>query len=434
MVQTSVSREPIDLSHLVFSVGEIGRLQTLSTTTVLAGDSFSQDLVGALNLSPLRRGLTADSVVDVYTFYVPHRHVYGEEWINFVKQGTQATPLAKTHVWPAGHVFKTAHLGLNIPEKNAPATLTTPAWLLDGYQEIYDAYFKIPYKPLVSHGPTNIGDRTGRYGFAVSNLKNIWTAPLPPERGRREWSSEIEDNRAVVNLQALNQGYAELHTEQERELFGQRYRDIIGINGGKVNVDADNRPTLLMRSTQWASGYDVDGTDQTSLGQHTGRVSQVLNHKVPRFFCAEHGTIWTMATVRFPPSHTNEVDYLALKPNPTYHEIMGDSALALNSPPIEVDVTNFFPNAVASLPWKIASNQWFRYQADRVHPLYAGLEGYPFQSKIPATDDEQMYVKSYDYQSMFQTTQLAHWNVQARNNVTVHRILPSARDAIMTNT
>src|SRR5205085_2587943 len=38
--------------------------------------------------------------------------------------------------------------------------------------------------------------------------------------------------------------------------------------------DADNRPLLVMRSNLWASGYDVDGTDQTSLGQFSGRVQQ----------------------------------------------------------------------------------------------------------------------------------------------------------------
>src|SRR4051812_20075578 len=39
------------------------------------------DAVGALRLSPLRRGLAIDSTVDIFTFYVPHRHVYGEQWI-----------------------------------------------------------------------------------------------------------------------------------------------------------------------------------------------------------------------------------------------------------------------------------------------------------------------------------------------------------------
>src|SRR5690606_41564620 len=37
---------------------------------------------------------------------------------------------------------------------------------------------------------------------------------------------------------------------------------------------ADNRPLLVMRSNLWASGYDVDGTDQTSLGQFHQHHSQ----------------------------------------------------------------------------------------------------------------------------------------------------------------
>src|SRR5437773_1464807 len=53
----------------------------LLTYLVIAGDSFEMDAVGALRLSPLRRGLAIDSTVDIFTFYVPHRHVYGEQWI-----------------------------------------------------------------------------------------------------------------------------------------------------------------------------------------------------------------------------------------------------------------------------------------------------------------------------------------------------------------
>src|SRR5258708_28152764 len=32
-----------------------------------------------------------DSTVDIFTFYVPHRHVYGEQWIKFMKDGVNAT-------------------------------------------------------------------------------------------------------------------------------------------------------------------------------------------------------------------------------------------------------------------------------------------------------------------------------------------------------
>src|SRR2546428_6254079 len=55
-IQTGAERMPHDLSHLGFLAGQIGRLITISTTPVIAGDSFEMDAVGALRLSPLRRG------------------------------------------------------------------------------------------------------------------------------------------------------------------------------------------------------------------------------------------------------------------------------------------------------------------------------------------------------------------------------------------
>src|SRR5207247_5601228 len=92
-IQTGAERMPHDLSHLGFLAGQIGRLITISTTPVIASDSFELDAVGALRLSPLRRGLAMDSTVDIFTFYVRYRHVYGEQLIKFMKDGGDATPL-----------------------------------------------------------------------------------------------------------------------------------------------------------------------------------------------------------------------------------------------------------------------------------------------------------------------------------------------------
>src|SRR2546430_468338 len=86
-IQAGAELIPHDLSHLGFLAGQIGRLITISTTPVIAGDSFEMDAVGALRLSPLRRGLAIDSTVDIFTFYVPHRHVYGDEWIKLMEDG-----------------------------------------------------------------------------------------------------------------------------------------------------------------------------------------------------------------------------------------------------------------------------------------------------------------------------------------------------------
>src|SRR5690348_18340531 len=92
-IQTGAERMPHDLSHLGFLAGQIGRLITISTTPVIAGDSFEMDAVGAFRLSPLRRRLAIDSTVDIFTFYVLHPLVNGEQWTKLMKCVVNATPL-----------------------------------------------------------------------------------------------------------------------------------------------------------------------------------------------------------------------------------------------------------------------------------------------------------------------------------------------------
>src|SRR5260370_871 len=89
------------------------------------------ELVGALRLSPLRRGLAIDSTVDIFTFYVPHRHVYGEQWIKFMKDGVNATPLPTVNT--TGYIDHAAFLGTINPDTNK-----IPKHLFQGYLNIYN--------------------------------------------------------------------------------------------------------------------------------------------------------------------------------------------------------------------------------------------------------------------------------------------------------
>src|SRR5690554_7317597 len=174
-IQTGAERMPHDLSHLGFLAGPIGRLITISTTPVIAGHSFEMDAVGALRLSPLRRRLAIDSTVDIFTFYVPHRHVYGEQWIKFMKDGVNATTLPT--VSTTGYIDHAAFLGTINPDTNK-----IPKRLFQGYLNIYNNYFKAPWMPdRTEANPNELNQDDARYGFRCCHLKNIWTAPLPPE-------------------------------------------------------------------------------------------------------------------------------------------------------------------------------------------------------------------------------------------------------------
>lgn len=427
------NREDIDLSHLIFSAGKIGRLMTLATTPVVAGDSFEQNLVGSLRLSPLRRGLTMDSKVDVFTFYVPYRHIYGQQWIDLMKGGIDAAPITDvTDVTATGE--RVGFLGVN-----SASNLRTflPKWLWQGYQNIFDNYFKVPHLDFGLNDLTwseFVTDlENGDWGSVCAQLKTIWATPLPEMLPKL--STSIVGGTSI-DLTELAQSFAEAHTEQERELFMVRYRDIISDFGGYANPDADQRPTLLMRNTFWASGYDVDGTGTDTLGQFSGRVMQSFQHEVPRFNVPEHGTIWTMALVRFPPTHTAENHYLTLQPLVEYDSYACDPAIAANAKPVVVLQHELFdsdPNIAMPLG-QIAHSQWYRTSPDVVHPRYRDLQGFPFLNNLPSTNDgNQYYISPEEYEPMFQTNQLGHWNIQAKNNITVLRTMSTARESALIN-
>src|SRR5499427_4557154 len=344
-------------------------------------------------MSPLRRGLAIDSTVDIFTFYVPHRHVYGEQWIKFMKDGVNATPLPTVNT--TGYIDHAAFLGTINPDTNK-----IPKHLFQGYLNIYNNYFKAPWMPDRNEAnPNELNQDHARYGFRGCHLKIIWTAPLPPET---ELSRQMTTSTTSIDIMGLQAAYANWHTDQERDYFMQRYHDVISSFGGKTSYDADNRPLLVMRSNLWASGYDVDGTDQTSLGQFSGRVQQTYKHSVPRFFVPEHGTMFTLALVRFPPTATKEIQYLNAKGALTY--------------------TN------------IAEGQWYRYAPSYVSPAYHLLEGFPFIQEPPSGDlQERVLIRHHDYDQCFQSVQLLQWNSQVKFNVTVYRNLPTTRDSIMTS-
>src|SRR5207248_10201839 len=82
------------------------------------------------------------------------------------------------------------------------------------------------------------------------------------------------------------------------------------------------------------------------------------SHSVPRFFVPEHGTMFTLALVRFPPTATKEIQYLNAKGALTYTDIAGDPVLYGNLPPREISMKDVFRSGDSSKKFKIAEGQW----------------------------------------------------------------------------
>src|SRR5205814_5616407 len=96
----------------------------------------------------------------------------------------------------------------------------------------------------------------------------------------------------------------------------------------------------------------------SSRRRHTRSVSAFLLNRssdlVPRFFVPEHGTMFTLALVRFPPTATKEIQYLNAKGALTYTDIAGDPVLYGNLPPREISMKDVFRSGDSSKKFKIA--------------------------------------------------------------------------------
>src|SRR5207249_5007958 len=97
--------------------------------------------------------------------------------------------------------------------------------------------------------PNELNQDDARYGFRCCHLKNIWTAPLPPET---ELSRQMTTSTTSIDIMGLQAAYANLHTDQERDYFMQRYHDVISSFGGKTLMTLT---TVLYLSCALISGH-----------------------------------------------------------------------------------------------------------------------------------------------------------------------------------
>ena len=436
-------RNRYDLSHYSFMSGKIGRLMTLSAIPVVAGDSVMLNMAGAFRLSPLRRDLSLDAMIDLFAFYVPHRHVYGDDWIDFIQGGPDET-VTFPGIGSNYNDTIAQYLGYNRLDSSMPLYL--PA----GYNMIWNRYFRIPNSSVAEQGVTSnatnllFNDAEIRnFGLICARLR---TFPTTGNTG-----SDFSDDdliyylttglrssgiEASLNLTELDRHKSILRSELERKWFGIRYTDMLDrIWGGYASTDADQRPTLLMRDTQWMSGFDVDGTGDANLGQYAGKAATVLDMNLPRKFFPEHGTLWLMALVRFPTIWEKEVHYLVRKPNPTYEEIGGDGHIIANRTTHVLNRWEVFSGVAATDTVTLGQHpygQWYRYHPSVVHSRFDELHGFPFLPYNPSNATEAQYHRNGDYDDVFATSQLGHWRSQLRVNCVVDRVVPGPLSSIFT--
>lgn len=438
------NRNRYDLSHYSFMSGKIGRLMTLSAIPIVAGDSVMLNLAGAFRLSPLRRDLVMDAMVDLFAFFVPHRHIYGKTWTDFIVDGIEErATFPSMSFTDVDAQTPVQYLGYNRLDESCPV------WLPIGYNQIWNRYFRVP-NSTVRELPTSTGSTSlflstpeaRNFGHVTARLKTFPTTgngnATYAASDEQLFTIPVAGNSGVLDLVALNQRKAEFKTELERRWFGTRYTDVLERSwGGFATTDADQRPSLLMREVQWMSGYDIDGSADANLGQYAGKAATILDMNLPRRFFSEHGCLWLMGLVRFPTIWEKEVHYLIRKANPSFVEISGDSDVVGSHNPHLVNRWELFSGVASTDTVQLGEHpygQWYRYHPSVVHSRFDELNGFPFLSRNPTNLVDAQYHAAGDYDDVFATSQLGHWRSQLRVNMIVDRAVPGPLRSIYAGT
>ena len=205
--------------------------------------------------------------------------------------------------------------------------------LVAGYAMIYNQYFRVPN---VDDETTDLMDETDyptdatirKYGKAAARLPSLLSTGVVDVTA--ETLGNFDTSGANATVVDIVQAAALYGQNIDRDWFAPRYRDTlqkVWDTMQPVNIDADQRPELLYKTEHWMSGYDVDGTDSASLGSYSGKSQAMIQHSMPPRYFNEHGTLWTMALVLFPPIYFQETHPLNFSRSGTvsnYSRMVGD--------------------------------------------------------------------------------------------------------------
>lgn len=405
-----------------FMNGKLGQLQTLKRFLVTAGEKYEIEIDAIFRLAPLRTFMARDCKVDLFFFFVPHRHVYGQDWIDFINEGPD-----ETVTFPASAVAADDVGYVGTPTR----TGALPLHLCAGYAKIWNRYFKSPNDSSSTMSETAFlqTDEKRLTGNDCARLPTIWTSGI--EGNLTDADREVAVSGGAFDIVDLQRTQAQYWRKSDREWYGQFYDDVLRTTfGGGASTDADERPTVLYRNSAWLSGYDVDGTSGDSLGDFAGKSFGRMRCKMPRRHFGEHGTIWVMALLRFPTIHTLESHYLDLLNNPSYLQIGGDAALIEAEPPADMDADEFFAGGGANSLGTFPSHQWHRYEPSVVSVQLQQQGIYPFLNTVPSSFETAFYSTGNEYNNVFKSLVYQHWLVQCALYCTTDTHIPGPKTSI----
>jgi hypothetical protein len=280
---------------------------------VAPGDSF-QGRIGILcRFKGFAAPVLTPTYLDFYMFYVPNRLAWAEEhgdvtgsWTDFI---TGTTINAAQETGPVG-----------VPEEEITATTAPPSYVHNdsflsnrnlqttqgsenalysrGYNLIYNNYFKDENDVDIA-----INNTDWQEAYQLRNLYN----ECRDDTAQWQTYAEVETDPAgltgsYVGAESIRDAMRRQRFAERREMFGDRYVDLLRSYGVRTGYNMLERPESLGKSRHVVSFTDIPATAESTTGLTVGDLAGHgivgLHHRMPRKTFNEHGYIHGVIVVR----------------------------------------------------------------------------------------------------------------------------------------
>ena len=306
-----MKRHMYKLTHQNIVPGRIGQIIPTLRIEVAPGDSF-QGRIGILcRFKGFAAPVLTPTYLDFYMFYVPNRLAWSSDdnatgnWEDFITGTTiDATQVTGPVGNPDEHVTAsttpprythTDSFLSNIQNSNQPTFEN--ALYSRGYNLIYNNFFRDE-----EDTPVAINNTTWQNAYQLRNLYNELRTDTATFQTYAETETIPGTTDTGVGSQSMRDALRRQRFAERREMFGDRYVDLLRSYGVRTGYNMLEKPESLGKSRHVVSFTDIPATSQSATGLTVGDLAGHgivgLHHRMPRKTFNEHGYLHGVIVVR----------------------------------------------------------------------------------------------------------------------------------------
>lgn len=290
-----MKRHMYKLTHQNIVPGRIGQIIPVLRQEVCPGDSF-QGRIGILcRFKGFAAPVLTPTYLDFYMFYVPNRLAWSG-WEDFITgqdiaAGQDSSDDSVTGTFAVPQVVHSDSFLSN-------DTGSTNALYARGYNLIYNNYFK-------DEDDSDVAITNVNYLNAY-HLRNQYNELRDDTSTFDTYAPVTTDPDGLtgdyVGAQDVRDAMRRQRFAERREMFGNRYFDLLRSYGVRTNYNMLERPESLGKSRHVVSFTDIPATADTSEGSTVGDLAGHgivgLHHRMSRKTFSEHGYLHGVIVVR----------------------------------------------------------------------------------------------------------------------------------------